>query len=230
MFRQQVKRILLPTSLKASRLPIGIGRGIAMEIDFQHQLKTYFGLYEVELNSHLRRLCRGAVTCFDVGASVGYDTLVMAKLSGGNVVAFDFDDAVMIRFKSNLALNPDLRDRIQLIRQRVNDGASGGRSLDSFIDEGLTIPDLIKIDVEGSELDVLAGARRTLAKRGPGLLVEVHAVDLEEACMAMLVEIGYRPLVVERRKWLAEQRPIPHNRWLVAYSPHGDSGLPQGGE
>lgn len=200
-----------------------------MEIDLQHQLKTYLGLYEMELNTHLRNLCRGVRTCFDVGASVGYDTLVMAKLTGGSVIAFDCDDAVIGRFRRNVGLNPSLEPRVQIHRYIVNDGTKGGSRIDSLVDGGLPVPDLIKIDVEGSELEVLVGARRTLEKRMPGLLVEVHGVGLEEDCMALLVEIGYRPVVVDRRWWLAEHRPIPHNRWLVAYSPgSADAQLSRG--
>jgi hypothetical protein len=31
-----------------------------------------------------------------------------------------------------------------------------------------------------------------------------------------MIECGYRPLVVTPRRWLAENRPLEHNRWLVA--------------
>ena len=219
MLRRQVKQALLPKSLRSSRLPFGIGRGLMMEIDFQNQLLTYFGLYEIELNGYLKQMCHGARTCFDVGASVGYDTLVMATLSGGRVVAFDCDDDAIKRFKANVALNPVLQPHIEIHRHLINDGRLGGRSLDDLVEAGLPVPDLLKVDVEGSEAQVLAGARGILARRMPGLLVEVHSLELEHDCMALLADTGYRPTVVERRTWLAEQRPIPHNRWLVAKSP-----------
>ena len=41
-------------------------------------------------------------------------------------------------------------------------------------------PDLIKIDVEGLELDVLLGAKATIEKSKPKLLVEMHGADEEK--------------------------------------------------
>ncbi len=52
---------------------MGIGRGLRMEIDFRRgQTRLYLGLYEVELNGHLRELCRPGYRSFDVGGQLGY--------------------------------------------------------------------------------------------------------------------------------------------------------------
>lgn len=49
------------------------------------------------------------------------------------------------------------------------------RSLDSMFNRGeIPKPDLIKMDVEGGEVDVLHGARRMLAATRPVLVVELH--------------------------------------------------------
>jgi FkbM family methyltransferase len=49
------------------------------------------------------------------------------------------------------------------------------RSLDSMFDrQEIPKPDLIKMDVEGGEVDVLGGARRMLASARPILVVELH--------------------------------------------------------
>lgn len=51
---------------------------------------------------------------------------------------------------------------------------------------------LIKIDVEGMELDVLAGAKATLARCRPILYVENDRAEKAEALVARLQEDGYR--------------------------------------
>ncbi len=50
---------------------------------------------------------------------------------------------------------------------------------------------VIKIDAEGMELEVLAGARQTIARCSPVLLVECLKVD-RERLLAILKETGYR--------------------------------------
>jgi len=52
-------------------------------------------------------------------------------------------------------------------------------SLDDFIETNGIAPEVIKLDVEGSELDVLRGSRRMLAKCNPIIFLSVHPVSLE---------------------------------------------------
>lgn len=61
----------------------------------------------------------------------------------------------------------------------------------------LPAPDFIKIDVEGHELEVLRGSRRTLEQHHPALLIEIHGVGRAakttqvRALAGLLHEIGY---------------------------------------
>ena len=53
-------------------------------------------------------------------------------------------------------------------------------SIDREINESsLPEPDIVKIDVEGVELDVLHGMTETIARRKPRLFVEIHGSDAE---------------------------------------------------
>ena len=92
---------------------------------------------------------------------------------------------------------------------RANAQQSGGvstvyhvrsRPLDAIIQEsGVSRVDVMKIDVEGAELLVLRGARQTLARYGPTLIVEVIDRQLQSmgASAAELKEFlrsqGYTP-------------------------------------
>ena len=58
----------------------------------------------------------------------------------------------------------------------------------------LRVPNYIKIDVEGAELDVLNGARRLLQEQRPQLLLSTHDryVDgIKEECFNVLKSVGY---------------------------------------
>lgn len=73
------------------------------------------------------------------------------------------------------------------------------RSLDSLIAERkYPAPQIMKIDVEGAELDVLNGAMNTLQKSKPLLFIEAHSPALAAECTRLLTETGYRVGVLEK--------------------------------
>lgn len=188
-----------------------------MDINFGLQTRAFLGLYELELNRHLRHLCPAGTRSFDIGAQFGYDALILAKLGGERVASFEADPAYLEAMTANFALNPDLGPLITPIVAFVGTGSDGTLSLDDYAGsiEGF-VPDFLKIDVDTAEADVLEGARGLLADRRPDLLVEVHSEELERHCGGLLVDHGYRPTVVNQRQVLRDYRPIAHNRWLVA--------------
>jgi FkbM family methyltransferase len=66
------------------------------------------------------------------------------------------------------------------------------RAIDALVrEQTIPPPDLVKIDVEGAECDVLAGAAGTLRRWRPTVLLEAHSAALEELCGGTLREFGY---------------------------------------
>jgi FkbM family methyltransferase len=66
------------------------------------------------------------------------------------------------------------------------------RTLDSVVSDGaVPEPNLIKIDVEGAEIDVLEGATEVLTRSRPALFIETHSPALTEACAQRLASLGY---------------------------------------
>lgn len=70
--------------------------------------------------------------------------------------------------------------------------------VDDFVDEGGPIPTIMKIDVEGAELDVLRGAQNVLEMHNPILVVSLHprilrSFNVEPAEVVQFIEsLGYR--------------------------------------
>jgi FkbM family methyltransferase len=76
--------------------------------------------------------------------------------------------------------------------------------LDSLLrDATIPAPDVIKIDVEGAELDVLLGAQSLLTTVKPGIFLEAHSPQLARDCNALLESVGYVVTVLETGRKLS---------------------------
>jgi FkbM family methyltransferase len=74
---------------------------------------------------------------------------------------------------STLTIAPPLFDRIAERRERVR-----AITLDEFFLARGILPDLVKIDVEGAEVEVLRGMEVIIRRARPTIFVEVHGVAL----------------------------------------------------
>lgn len=149
-----------------------------------------------------RAATREGATVLDIGANAGSYTILFARWTGlrGRVIAFEPVPAICQLLRHQVRLN-GVADRVEIVNAAVagTEGtvamvAPGTVGINRVVisgDAGLlrvpavTIdgfcaarglqPDVIKIDVEGLELDVLRGARRTLAtRREAPVFVEWH--------------------------------------------------------
>jgi FkbM family methyltransferase len=63
--------------------------------------------------------------------------------------------------------------------------------VDTLIDNGvIPVPDLVKVDVEGAEIDVVNGMRETLARHRPLVILEVHDTNRDYA--ELMAQLDYR--------------------------------------
>ena len=69
-----------------------------------------------------------------------------------------------------------------------------------------SFPDLIKVDVEGFELEVLQGATRLLHTHHPALVIEIHPPQLalsggsEDALFSLLSDSGYAWQIIHQNE------------------------------
>ncbi len=216
--------MLEPRPGATRRLPLGPAAGIRLEADPHVSLDQWVGLFESELAPWVRRFCRTGTRCVDVGAYNAYYALTFAKLARAPVLSYDPDVEALARVRRNLALNPKLATLVEL--RPVAVGARSGPGVVTLDDELADWADagatgcLVKVDVEGAEFEVLAGAAHTLARLRPHLIVETHSLELEVACADALLAAGYAPVIVTQRKLLPQDRSWTggsgHNRWLIA--------------
>jgi predicted RNA methylase len=195
-----------------------------MNLDLRHDLQRHLGLYEREISHVFEDYARRINTAVDVGAGDGYYTLYfLAKTPAKKVLGFEPSQEAQKQMEFNLRANGLGHDgRLVLSSRSVGSCRDGETTTLESILEAIEPPCLIKIDVEGAEADVLAGAGRVLDFPDVRWIVETHSRSLEGECERWLTHWGYETVIVPTAWWrvaIPELRPIPHNRWLCARTP-----------
>lgn len=183
--------------------------------DHQHRAIYFLRDYEPELVALLQRRLRPGDIFFDVGANVGYFTVIAADL-GADVHAFEPNPRIRALLDRTAASLPGVSvshaaasDRIGTARLSLaEDTNTGQASLSIKRQVGVDVPTLtlddycvrvgrwpsvLKIDVERHEEAVLRGAAAVLASAKP--LVILEAVD--DAAVDLLTSTGYSAHHVE---------------------------------
>lgn len=224
--RRRALRDRLARLLTADERTIDRGVGAGIRLSAAGSNPAYaLGLAEPAVQAELARSLSEGMVFYDVGANVGFLTLIASRLVGpsGQVVAFEPLPENVRLLRHNLDLNR--ADNVVIVERAL--GASAGRArmrvpsgedagthavldrvcgvagdevavsaLDDVVTElGLRTADVVKIDVEGGEVEVVAGMRRTLATAAPRVLVEVHddvtTRPRERAVREALASVGY---------------------------------------
>jgi hypothetical protein len=158
-------------------------KGATIHLNPRHSVRKILGVYEHELNSWLEAVLPRINTVVDVGASEGYFTFGCAAAfrrlnKSGKIIAFEPEKIAFDRLQSGLKDQQSDQAPISLHNSFV--GAQCGpdtTTLDDFFlrqsNEKRPENALIKIDVEGAELDVIAGSSLWLNPTNY-FLIEVH--------------------------------------------------------
>lgn len=202
-------------------------------------------------------------TCFvDVGTNLGWYTCMAAThMPQGRVYGFELDDLNFSLLKRNLQMNSCTN--VEVYNVAVSDGPGEVRyarpqnnpspifklavdgtgsdlitvksiSLDDFCGTAGARPQVMKIDVEGAEMQVLKGMSRILKDVRPILFLEVHPYTLPTfhtsvgEVLALLVKNGYRIFEIsdlrdrdsdQDLKPISQDSVLEHNTMLYALPP-----------
>ena len=190
---------------------------------FEATYLMYKGLFEAGPVDGLAALVPTGSTTIDVGANIGFFSLRFARWVGpsGKVLAIE-PEPRNVASLSRRVQRAGVGDIVQRIAAAAADkpgelllSVTPGHPGDHHVsDSGMAVPavtldelvaddvrrvSLIKIDVQGAEAMVLAGAQRVIERNRPAIFVEIDAFSLArsgsspESLVEVLTNLGYCP-------------------------------------
>jgi len=198
----------------------GLGRGLKLRLNPRYDSGFWRGDYEGDIQKVFSMHVKPGAVVYDVGANIGFFSLVAARLVGpqGSVFSFEADPENAARLRENAKTN--LMEQVSVVNSPVwssntrvffatssdhssrfvgsvqsqENGGNGFYKLAITLDDfahNHALPDFIKMDIEGGETEALAGASELFKKARPFLLLEVHNRDAEEYVKKWLSQQSY---------------------------------------
>ncbi len=199
----------------------GPGQGLWLHLNPRTGKTYYEGSGEPEVQEALQRHLRAGMTFYDIGANIGFFSLLAARIVGkeGRVAAFEADPEVATRLREHVARNAfgwiTAEEKAVWSEQRtvyfarIDPATSPDRGLGHVVSAtaGDTIqvsavsldeyirtqpaPDFLKCDVEGAEVEVFRGAQRLLKEKSPGIICEMHSEENHRILLDEFSRLGY---------------------------------------
>lgn len=212
--RHAMRRVTGPARSGFHQITSGPAAG--MRINVAGSRPSYvLGRAEPLLQGFLAEHIKPGSVVLDLGANVGYFTLVAARLAGptGRVVAVEPLLSNLAALRANVEANN--LAQVEVVVAAVSDrrgtatlllsGSDQDASLVHGADVGIVVatvtvdqldlsPDVIKIDVEGAEAAAVRGGLRSLAASRPVVVCEIHDNNptLDHEVAGMLRDLDYR--------------------------------------
>jgi FkbM family methyltransferase len=176
--------------------------------DHIQQQLFWYGYYEKEVGDLLKKIVKPGGVFLDLGANIGYFSLLVADNSPSvKVISFEPVASLFQKMNDNISLNNiknistvnaavgeifeekelfvSAPDNLGMSSFHQPENYSGKKERvkvmaidDWFKTSGLSKIDIIKLDVEGSEIGALKGMKEVLQKQKPILIVEVNPETL----------------------------------------------------
>lgn len=225
-------------------LAVRYTRGPLAGLDFNcTSAEKYFLVgadFERALVPSVRASLTGASVVYDIGANVGFWSLIFARLCpAGAVYAFEPSLINYERLVTNTASAPNLR----AIRAAVSDANGSARFSESgstsrirsdgeievpkirLDDLDLPAPSLLKLDIEGDAGAALCGAMNLIRRKRPAILCEIHGPAERRAIERILGGLGYALTAIDRPKsypfhaFAESSEPVPSRPRAVRFAP-----------
>ena len=222
-----ILKLFLADRPMLTRIWRGPFRGARVVMNPRNSLRKIFGLYEHELNDWLEQALRRVSRIVDVGANDGYFTFgsvaAFRRLGKpGEIIACEPQDSHVAMLRKSVASQAQTGIRFEIVHAFVGKELKPGMiTLDSLqlpVDDPKdNVSTLVKIDVEGAEVDVIEGGRSWLQPSNL-FVIEVHQERFLDLLRDLFAERGLRLVQVDQRplSLLGREMREEKNWWLVS--------------
>ena len=194
----------------------------------------WLGSYEYYKQKALQREMKPGDVVYDIGANAGFYSMLACIMVGDSGYVYSFEPAPenLRELRKHLEIN-DIKNCTvidvavssadgEAIFDASNDrcmgrlAAGGGLRVQTVALDGLVSrketrpPNLIKIDIEGAELDCLHGASYVIQEFRPILFLATHGPEIHSACTELLTKWNYRLISLDGK-------PVESTDELIAY-------------
>ena len=209
--------------------------------DWIQQNIFFLGSYESKELAFMSQVLKPESTFIDIGANVGWHSLNAAVLVGQNGAVISFEPFAMnyARIQKNISLNPTLdqivvekigigakSDSITLHYNSDDDNAGmASQFVEGNTSEKIQVIafdqyekiaslkriDMIKLDIEGGELNALHGMQKTLKEFKPILMIEFDPeilskqTGMQKEMISLLSNLNYKPTYFDAAGKLCDQ-------------------------
>jgi len=200
---------------KSSRILNGIGKGLKWYPN-SSLLAFWLGSFERLKQEALALAFKPNQVVYDLGANVGFYSLIAARAVGNNgrVIAFEPDPRNLIWLEKHKNLNGfthlqilpyavgniegqggfvmDFHPCLSHLSDTTGSGEVQIRKIDNMIDEGMIPPaNIMKIDIEGGAYNAVLGSENMIRSSHPLIFL---AIDTSQdlVCMDLLKSWGYQ--------------------------------------
>jgi len=178
-------------------------------------LEYFLGCFEPDKVRLFERFIQKGKVVYDVGAHVGYFSLLSAILvqDEGQVIAFEPNPDNIRRLRRHIEMNGYSNIKVMGTAVSNKNGEFSfdidkensttclsptgkikvkTRTIDTLVESReIPPPDYMKIDVEGAEVLVIKGAESTLKSYRPIIFLATHSPVLKKACIDILDSLDY---------------------------------------
>lgn len=174
-------------------------QGARLMLDMQSEKDYWLGTYEMALQDAIRDWVKAGWIAYDVGANVGYVTLLLARQvgAGGRVIAFEALPANLERLKTHIEMN-DASQQVTVEPYAVGRGDGTARFHVGVSDDtGRLEGSAGRITLKGESIEVPVLSLDTYAYERKNQVPQVVKMDIEGG--EVLAVAGMRHLLKENR-------------------------------